>query len=126
MPKIWFSEPDTEAKIGSEPGLTEPVSRYVLTLDIDLFRYDWQLNFTRTKTRSFNDEFLLISEQVRGVLPVQQELQQRQLRLRGARADRLRVHAVEGALPGMNCIKNRSSRKIDSQRLLFLGDFFSQ
>ena len=32
IPKIWFSEPDTETKIGSESGLTKPVSRYVLTL----------------------------------------------------------------------------------------------
>ena len=32
IPKNWFSEPDTEPKIGSETGSTEPVSRYVLTL----------------------------------------------------------------------------------------------
>ena len=32
IPKIWFSEPHMEPKIGSEPGSTEPVSRYVLTL----------------------------------------------------------------------------------------------
>ena len=32
IPKCWFSQPDTVPKIGSEPGLSEPVSRYILTL----------------------------------------------------------------------------------------------
>ena len=33
---MWFSDPDTEPKIGSESVFTEPLSRYVLTLRIGL------------------------------------------------------------------------------------------
>ena len=39
---------------------------------------------------------LSVIEQVRRVLPVQQDVQQRPLRLRGARQRGLRVHAMEG------------------------------
>ena len=41
MPSIWFSEPDTEQKIRSEPGSAQPASRYVLTLHLHCTAGSW-------------------------------------------------------------------------------------